>query len=82
MMAARKIVLEGLVEVDAMEDGRKAMIASVVDADGNYASGEDSGDGGIFVRLQSWDESLPVDDRHRELQGLVGKRIRVTIEEV
>jgi len=55
-----------------LEDGGRAMVARVV--------GEGSGCGGMFVRLQSWDEAVPVDDRHRVLQGFLGRRVRVTVE--
>jgi hypothetical protein len=75
-MATERIELEGLVELEAMEDGRQAMIASLI---GDQAT---ASDGCMFVRLQSWDESVPADDRHKLLGGLLGKRIRVTIETI
>jgi len=49
--------------------------------DGGMAVIEDVGmdgveDNGIFVRVQSWDETK----KHKEFNALIGKRVRVTIE--
>ncbi len=49
-----------------VEDGGCAMIAHI----------EDEADVGMFVRIQSWDESK----EHKDFKSLIGKKIRVTIE--
>lgn len=51
----------------SFEDGRKAMI---VETEG------DAPDPNLFVRLQSWDET----GRHDGLTGLVGRRVRITVD--
>ena len=48
------------------EDGGQALIAE-------FSGGSDTG---LFVRLQSWDESK----RHEEMAQLMGRRVRVTVE--
>lgn len=77
-MDMKSISFDGVVELNAMEDGKKAMIADVVSENGHCASE----DGCMFVRLHSWDETMPIDSRHVALKGLLGKRIRITIETV
>jgi hypothetical protein len=48
------------------DDGGQALVAE-------FSGG---GDGGLFVRVQSWDESK----RHEEMHQLMGRRVRITIE--
>ena len=38
------------------------------------------GDDNIFIRIQSWDESAEME--HKTINKLIGKKIRVTIEEI
>ena len=55
------------------EDGGQALIATIA---GEYVPDVD--EPGMFVRIQSWDES----GVHKEALKIEGKRIRVTIEEL
>jgi hypothetical protein len=57
---------EAEIEMHKIEDGGQAIIAEV---------GGDK-DAGMFVRIQSWDETM----RHAEIEPFLGKRVRVTIE--
>jgi ribulose bisphosphate carboxylase small subunit len=68
--AARKWVYEDVVDGFDSEDGGKALIHHV-------NSGDDE-ENGLFVRLHSWDESR----KHEVFSSLVGKKVRVTVEEV
>jgi hypothetical protein len=52
------------------EDGGQALIATIDDG-----SDEDTG---IFVRLQSWDEST----EHKLFNQLINKKVRITIETI
>lgn len=86
-----KIILEGEVKKEnvEIEDGGCAVI---VEPDWNVTNG----DSNIFVRIQSWDESIydhPQFDKtdtreekmqygHTSIRQLLGKKIRVTIEVV
>ena len=58
-------VAEHEVPVQA-EDGGQALIAELAG----------KGETGLFVRLQSWDETK----RHEDMSRLMGRRVRVTIE--
>jgi hypothetical protein len=62
-MSAMKVEMEGLVEAKR-EDGGMARIADI------------EGDGCLFVRLQSWDETC----EHSEFTQFEGRRVRVTVE--
>ena len=55
-----------------VEDGGLAMIAAVEPL--VFRHGEDSE---FFVRLQSWSE----EKKHKTLKSLLGKRVKITIEE-
>lgn len=84
-----KITFEGKLTEDHVdvEDGGLAMIA---EPDWKVEGGDDK----IFVRIQSWDESIennPMYDYedsrevraklgHESMHSLIGKKIRVTIE--
>jgi hypothetical protein len=65
------LVFEGTPE-PKYEDSRAALILAVGGADYGISPG------GVFVRVQSWDETT----RHPELQRFIGKKIRVTVEVV
>jgi hypothetical protein len=52
------------------EDGGCAKIVNVVD--------EPDEEKGIFIRLQSWDESK----EHKDFHQLEGKKVRITIETI
>lgn len=67
-----KFTTEGLVQIDASEDGGQAKICqsfpiTTLDSDE---------DNGMFITLQSWDE----DTVHTDLNLLVGKKVKITIE--
>ena len=51
-----------------IEDGGQAMIITVVDE-------KDNKDNGVFVRLQSWDDTKT----HEELKKLIGKKVKIVI---
>ncbi len=51
------------------EDGGRAQIYNVFDPN-------DDDDDGMFIRIQTWADS----GKHPEMDKLVGKRIRVTVE--
>lgn len=87
-----KIIVEGQLNSQSVdfEDGGAAMI---VEPEWEVINGADDK---FFIRLQSWDESIfdnVMYDRknysqenaqlgHETLQSLVGKKIRITIEEI
>ena len=50
------------------EDGGKALICTFVDKPDEPA--------GLFVRVQSWDESK----EHTDFNKLIGRKVRVTVE--
>ena len=52
----------------SVEDSGCAMIGDVCDNE----------DSGMFIRIQSWDETK----EHKDFKSLIGKKIRVTIEVV
>lgn len=56
-------------EYHDVEDGGCAQIYNLFDP-------EDHDDDGMFIRIQSWSNS----SKHPEMDKLVGKRIRVTVE--
>jgi len=56
------------------EDGGKALIATVYDE----VPARTDQDTGMFVRIQSWDET----GQHAEARQIEGKRVRITIEEL
>lgn len=60
------------------EDNGQAQIVenAVCSAEANY---DPSGDNGLFVLIQSWDER-DVEDRHPLVKKLQGKKVKVTIE--
>lgn len=62
-----KKIFEGLLEVESIDDGGQAMIAVI--------NGSDV-DEQMFVRVQSWDETL----QHPQFKMFKGKKVRVTIE--
>ncbi len=62
---------EGTLEV-SKEDGDCAMIAENLPIDTENSDD----DTGMFVKIQSWDES----GKHTDMEKLVGKKVRVTIE--
>lgn len=84
-----KIILEGQIQPQnvEVEDGGAAVI---VEPEWNVTNGDEN----IFVRIQSWDESIydhPQFDKtdtreerieygHKSIRQLFGKKIRVTIE--
>lgn len=49
-----------------IEDGGRAKILSL----------DDNSEVGLFVRVQSWDETK----EHKDFNQLLGKRVRVTVE--
>jgi hypothetical protein len=68
------MIFEGVLAVEAKEDGGNALVTSL-----DAFSPHDKWDSPeMFVRIQSWDETT----EHRDLQKLVGKRLRITIEEI
>lgn len=60
-----------VLELDGYEDGGQAMICERIEFDS-------VDDNGMFVTLQSWDENLS----HSDLKGLLGKKIKITIETI
>lgn len=60
-----KLILEDTITVESREDGGAALIARF-----------DDKDTGMFVRVQSWDET----GEHAEFKKFEGKRVRVTVE--
>lgn len=53
-----------------VEDGGQAIIATI--------GGNGPEERGVFVRIQSWDETR----EHAEMNKLLGKKIKVTIETI
>jgi hypothetical protein len=66
-----KIILEGPVECDK-EDGGRVLIAQIAHVVGE----SENSDEGLYVRIQSWSESK----MHPQMDALIGKKVRVTIE--
>jgi len=64
-----KLIIEGPGEL-RVEDGGQAQILTVY--------GDPDVDEGVFVRIQSWSEAR----QHSEMEGLVGKKLRITIEAI
>lgn len=62
-----KFVTVGNVEA-RYEDSRMAMIVQIDD--------NEEYDNGMFVRIQSWDETK----QHADASRMLGKRVRVTVE--
>lgn len=63
-------ISESIIDSDVQtDDGGQALIYSLYD---------DDKENGLFVRIQSWDESK----EHEDFKKLVGKRIKVTIETI
>ena len=67
-----KVKTEGVVNVESREDGGQALICETFKIDTTNSDDEN----GMFVILQSWDE----DTAHTDLNSLIGKKIRITIE--
>lgn len=71
-----RYVLESVNEEQDSEDGGCARILQVwKNPDGTTSKR-------LFARIQSWDEptDASVDPAHPEMDGMKGKRVRVTIE--
>lgn len=67
-------VYEGILNFYKLEDGGHALLTDF----------DHGGEKGMFVRIQSWVEegtNLTIDD-HKEIKSFLGKKIRITIEEV
>jgi len=67
-----KFKTEGKVKIDSREDGGQALICESMKIDTMNSDDEN----GMFVILQSWDE----DTVHTDLNSLIGKRVKITIE--
>lgn len=67
-----KLKTEGVVKIESREDGGQALICEVFKVD--TANSDD--ENGMFFILQSWD----VDTVHTDLNTLIGKKIRITLE--
>ncbi len=67
-----KFTTEGLVQIDSSEDGGQAKICQSFP----ITTGHSDEDNGMFIILQSWDE----DTVHTDLNLLVGKKVKITIE--
>lgn len=63
-----KVVMEGLVDLHK-EDGGMALIAENIEHNPGAPNG-------MFVRLQSWDETK----QHTVLWDFAGRKVRVTVE--
>lgn len=66
-----KKVFEGKLELESVDDGGQARIATINEE--NPDPHEE-----MFVRVQSWDEGLA----HKQFMLFEGKRVRVTVEVV
>lgn len=71
MAKGLKFIAEATIETST-EDGGAALIAEPIPFD-TLNSDEDNG---MFVKIQSWDE----DTEHTDMQKLIGKKVRITIE--
>lgn len=67
-----KYTTKGLVQIDASEDGGQAKICQPFPIE----TGHSDLFNGMFITLQSWDE----DTVHTDLNLLVGKNVKITIE--
>lgn len=67
-----KLKTEGKVKIESNEDGGQALICNSFMI--NTANSDDNN--GMFVTLQSWDD----DTVHTDLNMLMGKKIRITLE--
>lgn len=71
-----KTILEGTLELESIDDGGQARICRL------------DGENGLFVRVQSWDESAEdelgedANRGHVELRRFENKKVRITIEVV
>lgn len=61
-----KTIFEGKLELESVDEGGQVRIARL----------DECGDGKMFVRVQSWDESL----KHTEFHLFENKLVRITIE--
>ena len=66
-MKRTKKIFENILEFEAREDGGQAIISSIH---------EGTETGTMFVRVQSWDETLA----HEEIKKYLGKKVRITLE--
>lgn len=65
-----KFEFVGVINPDE-EDGGRALIAEVESVDP---------DSHLFVRIQSWDEEQAISNTHPEMNSMIGKKVKVTIE--
>lgn len=73
------LVFEGVIDFDS-EDGGSALVGDPI-----TKLGETDPDGGIFVRVCSWDQGFcdgarDIPDAHADAEFLLGKKVRITIE--
>ena len=66
---SKKVVLEDVVSIVDVDDGGRAMVASIEGDDPNS---------GFFVELRSWSEILD----HGTIKSLLGRKVRVTVETI
>lgn len=69
-----KFKTEGIVKIDRREDSGQAVIAEPIVID-TPSSDEENG---LMVRLTSWD----VNSKHVDMNKLIGKKIKITIETI
>jgi hypothetical protein len=67
-----KHVVEGIVNIERVEDGSQALICEAFPIETGHSDEEN----GMSIQLSSWDE----DKLHTDLNLLSGKKIRITIE--
>lgn len=68
-----KYTVTGLIKVDAVEDGGRAIICEPFSIETGH-----SDENGMFITLQSWDE----DTVHTDLNLIKNKKVKITIEVV
>jgi hypothetical protein len=69
-----KFITQGKVVIERHEDGGQAKICEAFPIN----TGNSDEENGMFVVLKSWDE----DTDHADLQMLLGKKIKITIETI
>ena len=73
-MNTEKITIEVDLPYCKTEDGGSALIGEL------YPINDEDEESGMFVRLQSWEDNPDLPGAHKQLQSLVGQRLRITIE--
>ena len=69
-----KLITIGQLNIERKEDGGQALICESLP----IVTGHSDDENGMFVVVKSWDE----DTVHTDLNLLLGKKVKITIEEV